>query len=152
MPTRHSGSPQEVLALNTYIKLTRAVESFESRLLQRATLEDLTISQFGVLEVLYHLGPLCLNEIGGKLLKSSGNMTMVIDNLEKRGLVKRVRSLEDRRMIRIHLTSSGHETIERVFPLHAAAITAELAVLSPEEQTQLGELCRKLGLGIRIPA
>lgn len=147
MPTHYKGTTEEVLALDTYIKLTRAVDSFTARMLTHGTLEDLTISQFGVLESLYHLGPMCQGTISQKLLKSTGNMTLVIDNLEKRGLVQRIRSSEDRRMIIIELTETGRQTIERVFPIHAAQIREEMHVLNAEEQAELGRLCRKLGRG-----
>ena len=73
-------------------------------------------------------------------------MTLVIDNLEKRGLVRRERSVEDRRFIQVHLTEEGTRLIRRVFPAHADAITRQLAVLTPEEQRALGNLCRKLGI------
>jgi MarR family 2-MHQ and catechol resistance regulon transcriptional repressor len=147
MPTHHSGTPQEVLALNTFIKLTRSVESLHSRLSQRGTLGDLTESQFGVLEALYHLGSMCQNQLAAKILKSSGNLTMVIDNLEKHGLVRRVRDLEDRRKIQVQLTDEGRQLIAQVFPHQAAAITAEMSALTPHEQETLGSLCRKLGQG-----
>jgi len=152
MPTHHQGSPEEVLALDTYIKLTRASDSFTARVMAHGALESLTISQFGVLEVLYHLGPMCQGAISQKLLKSTGNMTLVIDNLEKHGLVQRVRSSEDRRMITIELTAGGREMIERVFPAHAAQIREEMSVLTAAEQAELGRLCRKLGLGETCPA
>lgn len=145
MPTHYQGTPQEELALNTYIKLTRAVSSLETRMADRATLKNLTVSQFGVLEVLYHLGPMCQNEIGMKLLKSGGNMSLVIENLEKRSLVQRVRGPEDRRRLTVSLTEKGRSLISEIFPGHVAAITSELSVLSPEEQETLGSLCRKLG-------
>jgi len=103
------------------------------------------MSQFGVLEALVHLGPLCQNVLGSKILKSNSNMTTVIDNLEKRGLVKRERSSEDRRIITIYLTEKGKETIESVLPQHVAAIKSQFEILSPEEQIQLGKLLRKLG-------
>ena len=145
MPTHYQGDPQEILALNTFIKLTRAVDSFMNRLLQSQTLADLTESQFGVLEALYHLGPLCHNELGQKILKSSGNMTLVIDNLEKKGLVRRTRSHEDRRKVVVSLTDEGHDLVEDALPDHVAAITAQMSVLTSQEQEQLGDLCRKLG-------
>lgn len=151
MPTHYEGSPKVVMALDTYIKLTRAADSFNARMMGRGALEDLTISQFGVLEVLYHLGPMCQGTISQKLLKSTGNMTLVIDNLEKHGLVQRVRSSEDRRMIMIELTAAGREKIERVFPEHARQISEEMGVLTAEEQVELGRLCRKLGLGETCP-
>ncbi len=146
-PSRYRGSNAERLALSTYLKLTRASEGLWNRLapgLQRA---DLTPSQFGVLEALYHLGPMHQCDLGERILKSSGNMTLVIDNLEKRALVRRERSLEDRRFIQVHLTPEGERLIRRVFPGHADAITRELAVLTQEEQRTLGNLCRKLGVG-----
>jgi len=145
MPTHHQGPRREVLALDTFIKLTRAVDSLTTRLNQRGTLGELTISQFGVLETLYHLGPLCQSEISHKLLLSTGNITLVIDNLEKHGLVHRQRNLEDRRFITVSLTEAGRTLIAEVFPRQAAAITEEMGALEPAEQAALGQLCRKLG-------
>ena len=147
MPTHYKGKAEEILALDAYIKLTRATNSFENRVLARGTLGKLTLSQFAVLEALYHLGSMCQGQLSQKLLKSTGNMTMVVDNLEKNGLVRRVRSLEDRRMINIELTSLGTEVIAQVLPLHVSAITAEMSVLTPAEQATLSQLARKLGLG-----
>lgn len=145
MPTHYKGTHQEISALNTYIKLTRASDSLLTRLSQRGTQGDLTPSQFAVLEVLYHLGPMCQRDIGDKLLKSRGNITLVIDNLEKRSLVQRERDPNDRRMIQVLLTEDGRTLISKLFPGHLAAIVDELSVLDPEEQEVLGKLCRKLG-------
>lgn len=145
MPTHYKGTPQEEQALDAYIKLTRAVNSLEARIARHGQMEDLTPSQFGVLETLMHLGPMCPGELSTKLLKSSGNMTLVLDNLEKRGLIRRVRESEDRRQIRIHLTPEGEALIRRIFPGQAQAITQEMSALTAEEQQQLGRLCRKLG-------
>jgi MarR family 2-MHQ and catechol resistance regulon transcriptional repressor len=147
MPTHHKGTAIEVRALNAFIKLTRATESLMSRLFRRGTADPLTISQFGVMETLYHLGPLCQGELSGKLLRSGGNITLVIDNLEKQGLVRRERDLEDRRLVRVSLTSKGTELISEIFPKHIASIVEEMQALTPEEQEQLGELCKKLGKG-----
>ena len=146
-PSRYRGSNAERLALSTYLKLTRASEGLWNRLAPGLQRGELTPSQFGVLEALYHLGPMHQCDLGERILKSSGNMTLVIDNLEKRALVRRERSLEDRRFIQVHLTPEGERLIRRVFPGHADAITRELAVLTQEEQRTLGNLCRKLGVG-----
>ena len=91
MGTHFKGSKSATRALDTYIKLVRAAESVLSRV-HRQTTGDLTVSQFGVLEALHHLGPMHQRKIGSKLLKSGGNITMVIDNLERRGLVERHRN------------------------------------------------------------
>lgn len=145
MPTHYQGSPEEVRALNTFIKLTRCTEALLARLSNCGSLEGLTISQFGVLEALYHLGPMNQSEIGNKLLRSGGNITLVIDNLEKQGLVKRQRDHEDRRMVIVTLTDKGRQLISRIFPQHLRAIVKELSILTPQEQELLGDLCRKLG-------
>ena len=144
-PSRYSGDRAERMALSTYLKLTRASETLWNRLAPGLQRHDLTPSQFGVLEALYHLGSMHQRDLGERILRSSGNMTLVIDNLEKRGLVRRERSVEDRRFIQVHLTEEGAGLIRRVFPAHADAITRQLAVLTPEEQRALGNLCRKLG-------
>ncbi len=145
MPTHHQGTDQETLALNTFIKLTRAAESLLARLQHRGTMAHLTISQFGVLESLYHLGPMSPGDLSAKLLKSGGNITLVIDNLEKQGLVQRERGTADRRMITVSLTPVGHELISQLFPPHVGAVVEEMSYLTAEEQQLLGDLCRKLG-------
>jgi MarR family 2-MHQ and catechol resistance regulon transcriptional repressor len=106
----------------------------------------LSVSQFGVLEAIYHLGPLSQSEIAKKVLKSTGNITLVIDNLEKRDLVKRERQEEDRRYYAVRLTTKGRKLISGTFPRHAAKIVEEMGALSSAEQEALGKLCRKLGL------
>lgn len=138
---------ETVKALSAYVKLLRAAKSLTARTHRNLTEVDLTISQFGALEALYHLGPMTQVEIGKKILKSSGNMTLVIDNLEKRGLVRRERSKEDRRYFTVHLTETGERLISEFFPAHAERITAEMSVLTSSELEQLGRLCKKLGLG-----
>ncbi|QEM70194.1 MarR family transcriptional regulator [Geobacter sp. FeAm09] len=107
---------------------------------------DLTISQFGVLEALLHKGPLCQRDIAAKILKSTGNITLVIDNLEKRALVRRERTSEDRRYLTIQLTDQGLGLIREVFARVEAAIVAEMKALTNDEQEALGILCKKLGL------
>jgi len=144
-PSRYRQDRRERLALSTYLKLTRASERLWNRLARGLEREDLTPSQFGVLEALYHLGPMCQRDLGDRILRTSGNMTMVVGNLERRGLVRRERSSEDHRYNQVHLTAGGERLVRRVFPGHADAITRELAILTQEEQRTLGNLCRKLG-------
>lgn len=147
MPTHYAGTPEEILALDTFIKLSRASESVDTRLMRPCSLEDLTPTQFGVMEALLHLGPLSQTELGSKLLKSGGNITLVIDNLQKHGFVERKRCSTDRRLIYVNLTESGHEKIARIFPRQVAAIREEMSVLTTEEQRELGRLLKKLGKG-----
>ncbi|MBV7338179.1 MarR family transcriptional regulator [Chloroflexi bacterium TSY] len=149
MSTRYSGEPKEVRALDTYIKLLRATDSVKSRIDRYETTKELGATQFGTLEMLYHLGPLHQNEIGQKLLISKSNVVAVVDKLEKRGFVERHRSEEDRRCVFVHLTESGRAIVEKILPVHVAAITKEMSCLSLDEQRELGRLCRKLGLNER---
>lgn len=142
----YTGTPEEELALDTYIKLVRCSETLTQRLHRHLAAVDLTISQFGVLEALLHLGPLCQRDLAHKLLKTGGNLTLVIDNLEKRTLVRRERSDYDRRLIQVHLTHQGDQLIRHLFPRHVAYLVATFGVLTPIEQQHLGQLTKKLGL------
>lgn len=134
------------IALNTYTKLVRAAESVTNRISRNMSAAGLTISQFGVLEALHHKGALCQRDIAAKILKSTGNITLVIDNLEKQELVKRERSSEDRRYLTVRLTGKGETLISTVFAEVEAAIVAEMGALTADEQETLGRLCKKIGL------
>ena len=137
---------KEARALNTYVKLMRAAESVTTRIHSYLSSVGLTLSQFAVLEALYHLGSLSQKEIGEKILRTSGNITMVIDNLEKRNLVSRKRDKKDRRYINVQLTDAGFKLINKIFPPHAVVIMREMSVLTASEQASLANLCKKLGL------
>ncbi|MEI8186028.1 MAG: MarR family transcriptional regulator [Chlorobiaceae bacterium] len=139
-------SDTEKRALSTYTKLMRAAESVTGRTSRILAASNLTVSQFGILEVLFHKGSLCQRELAAKILKSTGNITMVIDNLEKRNLVRRERDHDDRRFIVIHLTESGHLLIANVFPFIMSAIVKEMSILQESEQNELARLCRLIGL------
>lgn len=148
MPTHYKGDAGTVRALNAYINFIRASDSVIGRTATELEGYGLTVGQFGVLEALLHLGPLCQHALAEKLLRSGGNITLVVDNLEKHGWVRRERQKDDRRLIRIHLTPEGRRLIGRVFPEHARAVTQQMSRLNPREQETLRRLARKLGRGI----
>jgi MarR family 2-MHQ and catechol resistance regulon transcriptional repressor len=149
MPTHHRGSESERQALDAYIKLMRASMSVTERLQGTFSEAGLTGGQFGVLEALYHLGPMCQRDLAARLLMTAGNMTMLVGHLERDGLIRRERDPSDRRRIHASLTSKGRRLIATVFPRHAARVAEELSVLTTEEQESLARLCRRLGLGTR---
>jgi MarR family 2-MHQ and catechol resistance regulon transcriptional repressor len=149
MKIKYSKNNREQKALRTYVKLMRAAESVTGRIHEHLSSIGLTLSQFAVIEALYHLGPLSQRKIGQKILRSSGNITMVIDNLEKNGLVRRKRDKADRRRFIVHLTDKGYKLIHNIFPPHARVIAREFGVLTAGEQDTLASLCKKLGLGVR---
>jgi MarR family 2-MHQ and catechol resistance regulon transcriptional repressor len=146
MPTRYQGSEEEIRALNTYIKLQRAAETALHRTTAHLSQYGLSTSQFGVLEALYHLGTLSQRALAEKLLKSTGNISIVLKNMEKRGLIERHRHPDDNRYMQVSITDAGQELINGMFAAHVAGITAEMSALTAAEQDQLARLCRKLGL------
>lgn len=133
------------LALSTWVKLARAYSSFDKKSSQSIKQFGLTQPQFAVIEVIGHLGPLKIGEICDKMLVTGGNMTLVLDNIEKLGYIERVPVKEDRRAIHIQLTSSGQKLFEEVFVKHAENISQFMSVLSATEQKNLGDLLKKLG-------
>jgi MarR family 2-MHQ and catechol resistance regulon transcriptional repressor len=88
---------------------------------------------------------MCLSEIAQKILTSSGNLTLVVNNLEKRGLARRKHSGTDRRYVGLEITQRGQKLIQQIFPAHVQSIVGAMNRLSAEEQEQLAKLCRKLG-------
>src|SRR2546426_12707706 len=98
-------------------KAARAVESFAEK-----SITDLEMcgSDFAVLEALLHKGPLPVNEIGKKIVLTSGSITVAVDRLEKRELVERRRHGTDRRARIVHLTREGRKLITRAYAQHAA--------------------------------
>ena len=145
MPTRYKGSPAETRALDSYIKLIRATETISARVREQIAAFGLSETQFAVLEALHHLGPLRATELARKLLRSGANITTVIDNLIKSGMVERRECPNDRRGIYIHLTENGDAAIRRTFPAVAGRITGLFAALDPSEQEELARLTRKIG-------
>ena len=146
MGSRHQGGIEEVRALNAFIALSRAADSVESRTHAVMAAAGLTETQFGVLEALYHLGPLCAADLAKKVLRSRGNLTLVIANLERDGLAARTTRAEDRRYRTVELTAKGRKLVKSIFPKHARLVAATMNALSPSEQDALRRLCRKLGL------
>ncbi len=146
MKSQFTGTPQEILVLDTYTKLLRATSSVRARIARHQTTGDLSDTQFGVLDILLHLGPLNQTAIGDRLQLSKSNIVALIDQLEAQGLAKRKRSQEDRRYIFVHLTEEGEALIQALYPGHVAAIVEEISCLTEAEQVELGRLCRKLGL------
>jgi MarR family 2-MHQ and catechol resistance regulon transcriptional repressor len=146
MGTHYKGLNKEMRALDSYIKLMRAADTINSVVNLSLSKFGLTESQFNVLDALYHLGPLSQKELGFKLMKSGGNITMVIDNLEKDSCVERIRGTEDRRIFFVHLTKKGKKRLEDILPLQVKLITNEMHRLSKTEQVELQRLCKRIGI------
>src|SRR6202521_1520404 len=118
----------------------RSVETLE---LSRAGLGD---SDFRVLEVLLHKGPLPVNTIGPKVWLTPGSISVAVDRLEKKALVKR-KNTDDRRVRLVELTAKGRALITKTFREHATAMEEAAGVLSRQERLILDRLLKKLGKG-----
>ena len=101
-------------------------------------------SDFRVLEVLLHKGTLPVNTIGPKVWLNPGSISVAVDRLEKKALVKR-RNTDDRRVRLVELTAKGRALITKTFREHAAAMEEAASVLSNEERLTLLGLLKKLG-------
>jgi MarR family transcriptional regulator, 2-MHQ and catechol-resistance regulon repressor len=134
------------LALKLWVVLSRAHNALGERLQASVAAHDLTLTEFGILEVLYHKGPLLLGEVQRRILVSSGGVTYLVDRLEKKGLVERRECPGDRRARYAALTEAGEELIGRIFPSHAACIESLMETLSEEEQRTAVGLLRRVGL------
>lgn len=150
MPTHYKGTQAEERTLNTIIKVLRSTNALEKKVSSFLTGHNLTMTQFDILEMLLHLGPLCHRELAEKTLSTAGNITSVITTLVTKKWVKRVRSKKDRREVRIQLTKIGEEHIQTVFQLHVKEMVAYFSVLTPQEQLTLGTLSAALGLQTKL--
>lgn len=149
MPKRYGGSDAEKLQIDAYVKMMRCADTVQNQLARNVEAQGITLSQLGVLEILLHHGAQNQKSLAQKMLRSGANMTTIIDNLEKRGIVERTRSGDDRRQIMITLTPAGKKLIEDLFPLHLQNIFRMMSVLSADELELYARLSRKLGLGAR---
>lgn len=140
------GTERQKAALSAYTKLMRSTESVNRRIdLQRPLGGRLTTSQFAVLEALHFHGVMKQVEISKKILKTPGNLTLVIDNLVRASLVTRKVSDTDRRANTIELTPEGKQLIAGIFPAMAEAIERTFSVLGDDELSQLSALLKRLG-------
>jgi len=133
---------RESLAL--WVALSRAYEKVAGASRRHAEARGLRVTEFGVLEALYHLGPMRLCDLRRKILVSSGGVTLVVDRLEGRGLVARVPDPADRRARLVELTPEGRRLIERIFPEHAEHIEGATAGLAGVDRKVAIRLLRRL--------
>ncbi|MDU0204401.1 MULTISPECIES: MarR family transcriptional regulator [Paenibacillus] len=132
-------------SLDLYIALSRASEWVNAHGDRDIRKHGLNRTEFGVLELLYHKGAQPIQQIGSKVLMSSGNITYVVDKLEKKEFVVRRTSTEDRRLVFAEITVKGKQFIEEVFPQHIEVIENAVAGLTAEEKRVASQLLKKLG-------
>ena len=131
------------LDLSTLVVFTRAEHTIHRKEYQTIKESGLTPAQFGVLEALYNKGDLKINELIEKILTTSGNITVVIKNLEKEGLIQKNADPKDKRSCIVSLTDKGKQYIEAVLPKHIDNIRDIFAILSDEEKSVLKGILKK---------
>ena len=140
-------SPERERALKLWVVLARTHAAVVAHVEAHVAGHGLTVAEFGVLEALYHKGPLLLGDVQRKILVSSGGVTFLVDRLTAKGLVERRMCEEDRRARYAALTPEGDRLMRRIFPEHAAMLERALGSLDTDEQAAATDLLRRLGHG-----
>lgn len=139
---------REELSLKLFIVLSRANHSVEEKIKEDIRSYGLNPTEFAVLELLFHKGEQPIQQIGKKILLSSGSMTYVIDKLEEKNLLRRKHCPEDRRVIFAEITNNGKQLMEEIFPKHKQLIEKVFSELNEDEKRMLISLLKKLGLSL----
>jgi MarR family 2-MHQ and catechol resistance regulon transcriptional repressor len=142
---------QETAGVHVWLILWKAFRALASVAEASICETDLGDSDFRILEVLFHKGPLPVNTIGPKVQLTPGSISVAIDRLENKALVRRQSAPEDRRVRRVELTPKGRELISRAFQHHADVMETAVSVLSAAERATLLALLKKLGKGASGP-
>ena len=146
MPTKFKGTAKEKRALNAYICLRRSAESALMAASEKLNLGGVTVTQFSILEALYHIGALKPGEIAQKMFMSCGNITYVLDRLVEKGLIDRVPNPKDRRSFVVDLSPNGKTLVEAHLQSYVDKISDIMNVLDLQELNSLRDITRKLGL------
>lgn len=149
MGSKFKGTFEEKVSLESYIKLFRASEIVKSKISTITHSFGYSDSQFYVMDVLYHLGSLPQKVLAEKTMRTEGNITMIINNLLKRKVIKRTKSKDDGRVHLISLTEKGMAEFEKLFPEFVREVQKVFSILTKEEKLLLQNLCKKLGVSLK---
>lgn len=144
MSTKGKDVDQE-LSLKLFIVLTRTLQSLRKKVEADIRSHQLNLTEFAVLELLFHKGPQPIQKIGDKVLLASSSITYVVDKLEEKKLLERKPCPNDRRITHASLTSVGDKLMRDVFPKHSKAIQEIFAGLGTDEKAKMIEELKKLG-------
>jgi MarR family transcriptional regulator, 2-MHQ and catechol-resistance regulon repressor len=127
-----------------FLALMQTSKRVHDRIKEEMTKNQLSITEFSVLEVLYHKGKQTIQQIGKSILISSGSMTYVIDKLEQRGLVSRNACPDDRRAIHVLLTNEGNAVMNEIMPAYHDLVSGMFNLLSESEADSFVQLLGKV--------
>jgi MarR family transcriptional regulator, 2-MHQ and catechol-resistance regulon repressor len=132
-------------ALRLWVIMSRAHTAVAAHASADVARHGLTLAEFGIIEALYHRGPMLLGEVQKRILVSSGGITFLVDRLTAKGLVERRSCETDRRARYAALTPKGTALVAEIFPTHAAVVKRAMEGIGEEEQQQVADLLRDLG-------
>ncbi|MBQ0140175.1 MAG: MarR family transcriptional regulator [Kurthia sp.] len=132
-------------SLKALTVLLRASQTIEAQLRKDMQQFHINLTEFAVLELLYHKGNQPIQRIGEQILITSGSITYVVDKLEQKGYVCRDASPTDRRVTFAKLTKEGHAFIEEIFPIHQKLVEEIFSPINLQEKQQVIELLKKVG-------
>src|SRR5438128_10234166 len=137
-------APDRTATLQLVIALARAYQALEHAVRPQLARSGLGMTEFAVLEVLYHKGALPLGEIRDRILVTGASTTYVVKKLEERGLMRRRVCAEDQRVVFGELTAKGRTLIDEVFPAHVERLRHVTAGLSVSQKREASRLLRAL--------
>ena len=149
---RQAADGDRAATLQLIIALGRALQALERSVRPHLAQCGLGLSEFAVLEVLYHKGPLPLGQIRDRILVTGASTTYVVKKLEDRGLMRRRVCTEDQRVVFGELTAKGRALIDEVFPAHVERLQQAMAGLSVSQKREASRLLRALSLHARRTA
>ena len=126
-----------------FLLLMQTSKAIQERLRDEMSKNNLSITEFSVLEVLFYQGKQTIQQIGNRILISSGSMTYVIDKLEQKGIIKRNDCREDRRVIHITLTAEGMEVMENIMPKYQELVDSFFEELTGDEVELMVNLLKR---------
>src|SRR3984885_3950072 len=144
MPDPEPG-PADTSGAHLWLILMKAYRALAQVDAQSIAAAGLGLSDFAVLEILLHKGPLPVNTIGRQVMLTSGSISTAIDRLEEKRLVRRQACPNDRRVTFVTLTRTGRTLIRRVFKVHADRLETLFEPLSPAERSTPAPLLKNLG-------
>jgi len=145
MKSKASAQKQDTSGVHVWLVLMKAFQALMPHAAESIARTELGDSDFRVLEVLLHKGPLPVNTVGPKVWLTPGSISVAVDRLARKGLVSRNDHPDDRRVRQVELTGKGRALITRGFREHAAAMETAISVLSKNERLTLLRLLKKLG-------
>lgn len=141
-----SGDAEQAAALKLWVVLSRAHETVAELAKLDVERGELSLTEFAVMEALFHKGDLSAGEVSRRVLLRSGSLTYVIDKLVERGLIRRRTCDDDKRRTYLQLTTSGSALMRKIWPGHAAVIELATSGLSLAEKRTVARLLKKMGL------